>query len=56
MNQKLRSFEITDVGAKDILDAIDGHIGLGYGQSTQEEVGTVFFNVFFYSHTVKSQL
>ena len=42
LNEKMKSFGITDAKARDILDAIDGHIGLGYGQSTQEEIGKVF--------------
>ena len=42
LNEKMKGFGITGVKARDILDAIDGHIGLGYGQSTQEEIGKVF--------------
>ena len=45
LSKKLRSFELTGVEAKDILDAIDGHIGQGYGQSTQKEIGMVVSGV-----------
>ena len=38
-NEMLQTVGLNGVRSEDILHVIDGHKGLGYGLSTQEELG-----------------
>ena len=39
MDDHVKELGLVDVNAHDIVDLIDGYIGLGYGKSSQQEMG-----------------
>lgn len=43
-NEMLESVGLTDVKSEDILHVVEGYKGLGYGLSTQEELGKTYLN------------
>lgn len=39
VDDHIKELGLVDVDAHDIVDLVDGYIGLGYGKSSQQEMG-----------------
>ena len=39
VDDHVKELGLVDVNARDIVDLVDGYIGLGYGKSSQQEMG-----------------
>lgn len=39
VDDHIKELGLVDVNVHDIVDLVDGYIGLGYGKSTKEELG-----------------
>lgn len=39
VDDHVKELGLVDVNAHDIVDLVDGYIGLGYGKSSQQEMG-----------------
>ena len=46
VDDHIKELGLVDIDAHDIVDLVDGYIGLGYGKSSQQEMGKHIVYIF----------